>query len=382
MRYSAEPWLAAAPIAAPVAAPNLDYRIRPQLSMGEYGSFAQCSRGPTSPVCRAASISAGCIGYSWIDGRGLAPSCISLLGRRVAVAEPMAFKKILCPVDFSPGSQQAMRVAVRLANEADAELMLVHVWHLPPIASTEEATFPADTIELMIRDEERGLADASLMASKLGAKRVTTKFLTGVPWDQIVETLRDPAIGLVVLGAQGRTGFERILLGSVTEKVVRHAPCPVLAVRTRGELTAFNHVLCPVDFSESSRQAVALAAELASPGGAGIALLHAIDVPVTYSGEPPIASFFDDYEKESTRMLEKWARDLRAKVSVPVSILSKVGSPGKQTLAVLDDDKTFDLVALGSHGRTGIRRVLLGSVAEKIVRHAPCSVLVARARSS
>ena len=91
----------------------------------------------------------------------------------------MAFKKIACPINFSSASQQAMRVAIRLANEADAELMLIHAWYLP-IPNTEEAPFPADTIQLMVLDEERGMADATLMASKLGAKRVTTKFLTGV----------------------------------------------------------------------------------------------------------------------------------------------------------------------------------------------------------
>jgi nucleotide-binding universal stress UspA family protein len=275
-----------------------------------------------------------------------------------------------------------MRVAVRIANEADADLVLAHVWHLPAIAYPEEPTFPPDTVQQMIRDEERGLDAASLEASKLGAKRVTTQFMSGFPWDQIVETLRDPAIDLVVMGAYGRTRFERILLGSVSEKVVRHAPCSVLVARPRGEIEAFKHVLCPVDFSESSRQAVARAAEVVAPGGAGITLLNVIEVPVTYSGDPPVVSFFDDFEKRTVRLLEEWARDLRAKTTVPVTIRSSIGSPGKQTLATLDDDKTYDLVVMSSHGRTGIRRLLLGSVAEQVVRHAPCSVLVARSRAA
>jgi nucleotide-binding universal stress UspA family protein len=295
----------------------------------------------------------------------------------------MSFKKILCPVDFSLGSQQAMLLAIRLANESDAELVLTHVWYMPPLAYAEDPPFPPDTIQAMIQDEERGLAAAEAEASRLGATRVTTKFLTGVPWDQIVEVLRgDAAFGLAVMGTQGRTGLDRVLLGSVTEKVIRHAPCPVLAVPARGLVSAFNHVLCPVDFSESSRQAVALAAELAAPRGAGITLLHVVEVPVTYSGEPRVEGFVEDLDKRSARLLEEWARDLRTKVSVPVATRSRIGNPGAQTLAVLDDDKTYDLVVMGSHGRTGLRRVLLGSVAEKVVRHAARPVLIARARST
>jgi nucleotide-binding universal stress UspA family protein len=294
----------------------------------------------------------------------------------------MTFQKILCPVDFSPGSQHAMHLAVRMAIESDAELVLAYVWHLPALAYTEDLAFPADTIQQMIEDDERGLAAALAEASRLGARRVTTKFLTGVPWNEIVETLRgDAGFGLVVMGTHGRTGFSRILLGSVTEKVIRHSPCSVLSVPALSQISTFGHVLCPVDFSESSRHAVALAAELAAPGGSGITLLHVVEVPVTYSGEPPIKRFIDDLDRGAARLLEEWARDLKAKVSVPVTTRSRIGSPGAQTLAVLDDDQTFDLVVVGSHGRTGLRRVLLGSVAEKIVRHAPRPVLVARART-
>ncbi|HET7500296.1 MAG TPA: universal stress protein [Kofleriaceae bacterium] len=293
----------------------------------------------------------------------------------------MKFSKLLCPVDFSPGSQQAIRLAVRLANEAEAELVLAHVWYLPSMAYAEGPPFPVDTTRLMSEDEERGLAAAALEATRLGAHRVTTRFLRGVPWDQIVEILRDDAeLGLVVMGTHGRTGFERILLGSVTEKVLRHAPCPVLAVPVGSPLSEFRRVLCPIDFSESSRRAVALAAELVARGGEGITLFHVIELPSTYSGSPPLEGFREDFDRTSMRMLEDWARALRTRVSVPVTIRSKIGSPGARTLAFLDEDPTFDLVVMGSHGRTGLKRMLLGSVAEKVVRHARCPVLVARDR--
>jgi nucleotide-binding universal stress UspA family protein len=295
----------------------------------------------------------------------------------------MTFKKILCPTDFSPGSQHAMRVAVRVATDDGAELVLAHVWHTPLFAFGGADPFPAEAIQQLVKEKERGLAAATSDAVKLGALRASSLFLTGAPWDQLVETLRgDDAFDLVVMGSHGRTGITRVLLGSVTEKVVRHAPCSVLAVRGRSDATSFAHVLCPIDFSDSSRHAVERAAQLAAPTGAGITLLHVVELPVTYTGEPFGVDFLQDIESGSAHLLEQWAADLKSKVAVPVATEVRVGSPGMQTLDFLDHDPTFDLVVVGSHGRTGLGRALLGSVAEKVVRHAACPVLVARTRTA
>ena len=288
------------------------------------------------------------------------------------------FKKVLCPIDFSPRSDHALQVAVRMAAKANAELVLVHVWDLPPLISTKYP-LAADAVQLMMHDQERGLAVASRDASRLGATRVTTSLLSGVAWEQIVQlATRDTDFDLVVIGTHGRTGIARVLLGSVAERVARHASCSVLAVRPRGDVKAFEHVLCPIDFSDSSRQAVARAAELATPGGAGITLFHAIELPGIYSGEKPPSDLFAEADELTDALIEQWAADLRTKVSVPVTTLVQTGSPGALALDVLDNDSSYDLVVVGSQGRTGLRRVLLGSVAEKIMRGAPCPVLVAR----
>jgi nucleotide-binding universal stress UspA family protein len=306
-------------------------------------------------------------------------------GSDVAISNGMPFRKILCPTDFSPGSQSAMRIGVRLAASHDAELVVLHAWHmsLASIAGAGETLFPADFIGRMIEEEERGLAAAASEAAKLGARRVSTRFLTGVPWDQIVETLSaDAMFDLVVMGTHGRTGIGRVLLGSVAEKVIRHAPCSVLAVRPRGESAAFAQLLCPVDFSDDSRRAVERAAELAAPSGASITLLHVIEPPVTYTGNPPVSDLLGGIDKQSTHLLVEWASDLTSRFAIPVATEIRIGSPGSQTLDLLHKHPDFDLVVLGSHGRTGIRRVLLGSVAEKVVRHAACSVLVTRSRTA
>jgi nucleotide-binding universal stress UspA family protein len=295
----------------------------------------------------------------------------------------MSFQKILCPIDFSPGSQQAMRVAARLVNQADAELVLVHSWYVPPTAFSGEYVLSPDIIQQLSDDAERGLASATRDLAMLGVKRVTSKLLTGLPWHEIVEVLeKDPAYDLVVIGTHGRTGLARILLGSVAEQVIRHAPCSALAVRADGEPAPFTHVLCPVDFSDSARHAVELAAALVEPGGAGIELLHVLELPVAYSGEPFAADFMRDLDKHAAETLDEWVVQLGSKTSVPVKARSRIGRPGTQTLAVLDADPSFDLVVMGSHGRTGLRRILMGSVAEQVVRHAHVPVLVARRRAS
>lgn len=293
----------------------------------------------------------------------------------------MAFTKIMCPVDFSPGSQQAMRTAVRIANEHDAELVVVHSWYMPPATFVGDYVYAADIVQTMSEDAQSALDNAVDEARKLGARRVRPRMLNGLPWQQIVEAAQNESgLGLIVIGTHGRTGLSRVLMGSVAELVVRHAPCPVLTIRPGNEPTPYAHVLCPVDLSRPACEAMNLAAELVKPGGAGITLLHVLELPVSYAGELHIPDFHRDLDARSAALLDRWAADLKAKVSVPVTHLTRIGRPGAQILAHLEHDRTFDLVVMDSHGHTGIERMLLGSVAEKVVRHARCPVLVAHGR--
>jgi nucleotide-binding universal stress UspA family protein len=143
------------------------------------------------------------------------------------------FTKIVGPVEFSPGSREALRVAAELARDRSATLVLAHVWE-PPTWSTGEAQIAPEVIQDMIDAEENELGRWKTTAQQFGAREVAVQFLTGVAWDAIVALVKgDPAIDLVVMGTHGRTGLKHVLLGSVAEKVVRHAPCPVMVVRER-----------------------------------------------------------------------------------------------------------------------------------------------------
>jgi nucleotide-binding universal stress UspA family protein len=287
----------------------------------------------------------------------------------------MTPRKILCPIDFSAGSHHAFRVAARLATELDATLELVHAWHLPAYAIGVEYPLPADAIQGMVDDAERGLTDSLAEARKLGVARVSSQLVSGPPWERIVELARRD--DLIVMGTHGRTGVTRFLLGSVAEKVVRHAPCSVLVARPHGEPAPFQHLLVPLDFSESSRLALDRAGDLASRTGARVTLLHVIEVPAIYRGQPP-ASFVHDIDTRASAQLDEWANLVEQKTRTRVDRLVRTGAAAAQSLALVAEDPTIDLVVVGSHGRTGMKRILLGSVAEKLVRHAGLPVLVVR----
>jgi nucleotide-binding universal stress UspA family protein len=291
----------------------------------------------------------------------------------------MTFRKILCPTDFSAGSQQALRVAARLANESKSELVIAHSWHVPDIAFAE-FTFPGDLIRELAEDAQRGLAAVVQEAKSFGVERVTSTLTQGWPWKDLVDIVeKDDAFDLIVIGTHGRTGLRRVMLGSVAEKVIRHASCSVLAVRPDTGLKPFVHALCPTDFSASANAAVELASKVV-PANGSITLLHVLELPVAVSGEMTVMGLERELDSEATKALEESARRLRGSGSFNVAIRARLGYAGAQVLAVVDEDRSIDLIVMGSHGRTGISRAVLGSVAEKVTRHSRCPVLIARTR--
>ena len=145
----------------------------------------------------------------------------------------MSFRKILCPTDFSEGSREALRLVVDKLG-TDVQLLLIHVWQ-PPYVYGAEAGIPGNVIVETKTLAENALARWKGEAEQLGARRVSTVLATGSPWHEIVDLAqRDPEIDLIVMGTHGYTGLKHVLLGSVAEQVVRHAPCPVLIAHARG----------------------------------------------------------------------------------------------------------------------------------------------------
>lgn len=266
-------------------------------------------------------------------------------------------------------------MAVQIATKTGADLVIAHVWHVPAIAFASDQLAVSSMLEEAMADAQRELDAAAREASAQLAKPATATMRRGVPWTEIVSLLDDEAFDLCVIGTQGRTGVARVLVGSVAEKVVRHAACSVLVVRPDNDVKAFQHVLVPTDFSTSAAYALDLAESLVDREGR-ITVLHMLEVAGPYPGRVSD----DDLAYLDSRAAAALRQLAASKPNARIATVSRSGWPGVQILAALDEDRSIDLVVTGSHGRTGIKRALIGSVAEKTVRYAHCPVLVARQR--
>jgi len=293
----------------------------------------------------------------------------------------MKLKRILCPVDFSEGSRHAMDVALALAKASGAELRAVHV--LQPVPALVTFTDPlaqipgpwaAEDIETVRKD-----LSAFVVAEGRGTGvRAESVCLQGNTAREILRDAEAVPADLIVLGTHGRSGFTRLLLGSVTEKVLRHAPCAVLTVppRSSGTLPAdghvFSRIVVAVDFSDSSQAALKEAVALCQQYGASLTAVHVVEPVPTYadSGIPGLDA---DLEREAAYgylkgLLERVAPGFAAEQVVLVGHAAK---------GVLQTAATAgaDLIVAGVHGRNAMDLMFFGSTANRLVREATCPVL-------
>ena len=303
-----------------------------------------------------------------------------------ASATPLEVQKILVTTDFSDGSRAGVRYAITLVEKLNATVVLLHVVEPPARMAGMESVVLARTDA-----EDAGLARAqlaNLAKSEVGsAVTVTTSVRTGKPFHEITTAAREGAADLIVIATHGHTGVERALLGSTAERVVRHAPCPVLIVPTRqlpkraGKTRPFKlkKILVPIDFSTISKDALPYAVLLAGHFGAELVLLHIVEkFPIDYllGGELAHQTTVPML-KQAEVDLERMAGELTKGTGVKTTVVIRDGKPFAE---ICDAAKTgdTDLIVLTTHGYTGLKHVWLGSTAERVVRHAPCPVLVVR----
>jgi universal stress protein A len=147
----------------------------------------------------------------------------------------MTYRKILCAIDFSEASRAAMREAAELAAKFGASLTLVHVGQLPGLLGFPDS-IPDERFMPSRRAKEQQLVDEWKREAQQRSEQVVHALTPeGVAWDGIVTCAREGNFDLIVVGSHGRSGLQHVLLGSVAEKVVRHAPCPVFVVRTKSK---------------------------------------------------------------------------------------------------------------------------------------------------
>ncbi|MHA3775233.1 universal stress protein [Verrucomicrobiota bacterium sgz303538] len=300
----------------------------------------------------------------------------------------MNLQKIIVPVDFSEPSLKALDVAQALAERFGASLHFVHI--------VEPTPFMTSLPELPIVMPDSDVAKHwDEMLTRLTRERAEGNIKTssevrlGKASDEIVAIAEKSGADMLVIATHGRTGLKRVLMGSTAERVVRHAPCPVLVVRERkgaegagtggtAKLAQFRRILVPTDFSPLSQAALNYAGRFAEQFGAELVLLHCIYFPVNGLGVEyhiyDTAVVADAAMKAAESRMATLIRE-----NVPQQVVTKyevrTGPPiGEIPEYVSSIDA--DLVICATHGRTGLKRALLGSTAEGIVRHTPCSVLV------
>jgi nucleotide-binding universal stress UspA family protein len=297
----------------------------------------------------------------------------------------LALDDLLLARDFSSVSDRALRHALDLAARTGAALHLLHVEVLHEAEGANQKRSPADGLDA-IRDELKQ-APRAAPADALDAVAVheaTERDISAGP--AILNYAAEHGIDLIALGTHGRRGPKRVLLGSVAEEVVRRANVPVLTVRG-GEDTAIlqvgevDRVLVPIDFSDPSREALRHARAVADLYDARLDLLYVIEEalpPAFYVGG--VSSIYDvepDIENKARAHLQRFVNKTPGPdVDVDIHVM-----PGQAASGILSfaEENDIDLVTTSTHGRTGLDRFLLGSVAEKLVRHLRCPVLTVKA---
>jgi nucleotide-binding universal stress UspA family protein len=303
----------------------------------------------------------------------------------------MQINRIVVAVDFSAESQAAVEQAMNVARKNGAELVLLHVCGVPdkPNEVPDSMRATLNVYEDMLREQ---LAEVRRQLDDLGAQlsgqgvEISHVVREGFPDTAIVETARELHADLVVTGSHGRTGFARFLMGSVAERVVRLSDVPVLVAR-QGDSAAggYHRIAVAVDFSDITDEVLSTALAV-SARGAQIDVLHAWEMsPLSYQAMVPVKAAQDLVQplKDSLRGVatERGAELItrHEKEDVTITFHAVEGRPGD----VVEDwlkDHPVSLIVTGSHGRRGLRRFILGSVAENIVRHSSCSAIVVHSR--
>ncbi len=294
------------------------------------------------------------------------------------------FSSVLVPYDGSEPSRAALSHALALTHAAGTLVVLTVVDDAAIISESAMSASAYDPTPLFEAFEAQGaalLADAVSRCSAAGITPVTECF-HGSPVPVVLEQMKNHRCDLVVMGTHARKGVARLFLGSTTEGVLRSSTVPVLTVRSTGtvDVHPFATAVLGIDDSEASDAAVALAAKLMQSFKTRLLAYNAIDTTALYENAAAYPYDLEDVLEEMrtegsaiiARSLKRASIDARA---VTVSVVE--GSPARVLLDAAQEHHATAVV-VGSHGRRGLRRFFLGSVAENVVRSSDVPVFVVR----
>lgn len=286
----------------------------------------------------------------------------------------MNMQKIVVASDFSAQADDALEHALGIARHTGAEIVLVHVCAVIDLDDYPRSGH--DWAEIL-RDQLAGNRDRleELRARVSGqGVEVSHMVIDDQPDQGIITAAEQLGAGLIAMGTRGHTGIERILLGSVAERVIRDSPVSVLVVRGEPPGGGYRRILVPTDFSANADRALEIACKLVASGGT-VDVRHYWYTPVFGPIPDPDRLDEESYRTTSERGAERLARCRSDDYEIK---FTATGGVAKKEILDQLDQEPYDLVLMGSHGRKGIKRLFLGSVAEATLRHANCSVLVAK----
>ncbi len=286
---------------------------------------------------------------------------------------------ILHPTDFSAHADHAFALACSLARASSSRLLVVHVAPIPKL----------DT-KRYYREE----MEAALRRRQAPDRAVETGWhlLAGEAVPEILWLAHEIRCALIVMGTQGQTRLARLVMGSVAEQVVRNAPCPVVTVKAparelppaaegpseaAGPIPAavpIRTILHPTDLSDRCAEAFRVACSLARDHAARVIVVHVPEPPAAPTGMAPAPPLPEGHRGG----MEEWLRrSHQPDPGVQVEYRVEEGdiAPGIVSAARAT---ACDLIVMGTHGRTGLGRLLMGSVAESVLRTAPCPVVTVK----
>ena len=284
----------------------------------------------------------------------------------------MSFQHVLVPLDFGTASERAVDLGLAIAAKYQSKVDILHAFYIPPLAYGS-GTMPLSYVPYDdLRRGAQSALDAAYGKIKERYPSAEALLVDGEPRQRIVETAAERGVDLIVMGTHGRRGLSHAFWGSVAERIVRTSPVPVLTTGDAEVSGAFRHVLVATDFGEPAERAIATGSELATKFDAKLTLVHAYVIPTTTYDERsywPAAKIVNEAETALRRAVEKTKERAPAAESVLVR-----GDPREGILAVARE-RGADLIVMGTHGRRGLSRVFLGSIAERVVRTSPIPVL-------
>ncbi len=302
--------------------------------------------------------------------------------------ETRQLRQILCPIDFSDFSRHALDHAIAIAHRYDARVTALQVFVLAVEGALFTGAAGSQPFTLNDANREQLLAHMRTFVEGETGSQAAVDVIVRESSDVASQILQEAeALGadLLVMGTHGRSGFDRLVLGSVTEKILRKAACPVLTIPRRAPdaipigAAPYTRILCGVDFSDCSLAALSRAADFAGHGAEWLGVAHAIEVPpASYEGanEYALAVLQSELEEDAKTRFAQLLPSLDGQFRKESIVVT--GKPYREILRIAQE-RGVDLIVLGVQGRGVLDRMFFGSTTHYIIRHASCPVLTVRA---